>query len=41
MLELKQRLVFDVESYFADVLTIKKDTEGLFYFLNDIMTHDS
>lgn len=40
MLELKQRLVFDVESYFADVLTIKKDTEGLFYFLNDIMSQN-
>ena len=32
MFELKQRLVFDVESYFADVLTIKQDTEGLHYF---------
>ncbi|CBY39005.1 unnamed protein product [Oikopleura dioica] len=28
MIELKQRLVFDVESYFADVVPIKDETEG-------------
>lgn len=32
MIELKQRLVFDVESYFADVVPIKDETEGFSYY---------